>query len=180
MTVNFSNLTVLTIDDNANMRQLIRSVLRGFGVRKIMEASDGTEALQRIHPNPSAVDVIICDWNMAGLDGHGFLKELRGDPEAPWAGIPVIMLTAHNESSVVKKARDAGADGFLLKPVTPRLLLERIHQVVERPKDFVVSAAYAGPERRTRHNGPNNSERRHPAPRHEKIQQGRKVIYIGE
>lgn len=180
MAINLPNLTVLTIDDNANMRQLVRTVLRSFGVRKIMEASDGAEALQRIRPNPSAIDVIICDWNMAGLDGHGFLKELRRDPEAPWAGIPVIMLTAHNESSVVKKARDAGVDGFLLKPVTPRLLLDRIQQVLERPKDFVVSPAYTGPERRTRRNGPNDFERRHPTQRHERIQQGRKIIYIGE
>jgi len=61
------------------------------------------------------------------------------------------MITGHGERQYVERARDAGVTEFLIKPVTPRGLFLRIQEVIERPRPFVKSPAFIGPDRRRRH-----------------------------
>ena len=68
------------------------------------------------------------------------------------------MMTGHSEKSRVYEARDAGVTEFVVKPITAKAILDRIHAVIMRPRDFVKHESYFGPDRRrtntTNYNGP--------------------------
>ncbi len=152
----FELLNILLVDDNHHMRVLLTEILRAIGVRQVLEANDGAEALQimRVHQ----IDIIMTDLAMQPLDGLDFVRKLRNAPESPNPMAPVIMITGHSTQRRVREARDAGVNEFLSKPVTARGVLERIGRVVDSPRPFVRSADYFGPDRRRRadpsYNGP--------------------------
>jgi DNA-binding response OmpR family regulator len=73
---------------------------------------------------------------------------LRRDADSPNPYAPVLMLTAHTEASRVEAARDAGVTGFVKKPISARLLFERITSALTDTRMFVRSADFFGPDRR--------------------------------
>lgn len=152
----FELLKILLVDDNQHMRTLLHEILRAIGVRDVVEASDGAEALQQMRRH--AIDIVITDLAMQPLDGIDLVRLLRNSPDSANPMCPVIMITGHSTQKRVKEARDAGVDEFLAKPVTARGVIERIGQIVEHSRPYVRAADYFGPERRRRHdpnhNGP--------------------------
>lgn len=117
--------TILTADDSASMRQMIRFVLTQGGY-EVVEAVDGADALAKL--SASNIDMLITDLNMPRLDGVGLIKEVRG--RAGYRFTPIIMLST--ESSEEKKAagKAAGATGWITKPFTPEQLLAVIRKVL--------------------------------------------------
>ncbi len=144
----FELLNILLVDDNHHMRMLLGEILRAIGVRHVLEASDGTDALQKIRMQP--VDIVMSDLAMTPLDGIDFVRLVRNSPDSPNPMIPIIMITGHATVRRVAEARDVGVTEFLSKPVTARGVIERITRVVEHPRPFVRSANYFGPDRRRR------------------------------
>jgi len=146
--VKFDLLKVLVVDDNHHMRVLLVEILRALGVRHLIEASDGDEAmtLMRAH----RIDIIITDLAMSPVDGIDFLKLLRNSPDSPNPLCPVLMISGHSTERRVREARDAGVNEFLSKPVTARGVLERIGEIIEHPRPFVRCDTYFGPDRRRR------------------------------
>jgi len=133
------DLDVLVIDDNAHMRRLVETILRAFGIGQIRKANDGTEALAEIkirHP-----DLIISDWEMKPMDGCDFLEEIRRADNEPACFIPVIMLTAHGRPQLIRRAFDAGASQFLVKPLTPANLLHRVDWILADARPFYEEGA---------------------------------------
>jgi two-component system chemotaxis response regulator CheY len=141
-------LTILLVDDNHHMRVLLTEILRAIGVRQVLEANDGAEALQIMRSQQ--VDIIMTDLAMQPLDGLDFVRKLRNSSESPNPMAPVIMITGHSTLRRVSEARDVGVNEFLSKPVTARGVLERIGRVVNSPRAFVRSGDYFGPDRRRR------------------------------
>lgn len=141
-------LKILLVDDNHYMRILLGEILRAIGVRDIFEASDGAEGLQMMRDN--AIDVVMTDLSMQPLDGIDFVRLLRNSPDSPNQMAPVIMITGHSTFARVNEARNAGVSEFLAKPLTARGVIERLHQAVEHPRQFVRSDDYFGPDRRRR------------------------------
>ena len=147
MAKDFSKLRVLVIDDNRHMRALLRAQLYAFGVRGVFEANDGEQGLdilQSEHP-----DLVITDYSMKPMNGAEFATKVRRLP-APFALIPVIMVTGHSERHYVEQARDAGVTEFLCKPITVRDLEARMTEIMERPRSFVQTETFVGPDRRRR------------------------------
>jgi CheY-like chemotaxis protein len=144
----FELLNIQLVDDNHHMRMLLGEILRAIGVRHVLEASDGTDALQKIRMQP--VDIVMSDLAMTPLDGIDFVRLVRNSPDSPNPMIPIIMITGHATVRRVAEARDVGVTEFLSKPVTARGVIERITRVVEHPRPFVRSANYFGPDRRRR------------------------------
>ncbi|MSO93389.1 MAG: response regulator [Rhodospirillales bacterium] len=142
---NIQRLNFLLVDDNKFMRSVVRAVLNSWGCKTIAEASDGEEALKELKSFPA--DIVIADWEMAPMNGIEFARRLRSDPDSPNRFVPVIMLTAHTEAWRVKSAREAGIHEFLVKPVMPKALYERICVLIERPRKFVRAGNYFGPDR---------------------------------
>ena len=120
--------TILVVDDQEFVRTIVRSMLKQLGVISVLEAADGSEALNLI--SGRIADVVICDVQMRPTDGFCFVRQLREDPQT--RNIPVIMLTAHSDSATVEKARGLEIDAFISKPVLPATLAHTITQVLER------------------------------------------------
>ena len=87
---------------------------------------------------------------MQPLDGIDFVRLLRNSPDSPNPMVPVIIVSGHSTAGKVGEARDAGANEFLVKPVTARGVIDRIQRVIENPRAFVRAEDYFGPDRRRR------------------------------
>jgi CheY-like chemotaxis protein len=142
------NLTALIVDDNIHMRRLLRTLVTAYGLKDVHEAPDGESGIKVL--NAVKPDFVLCDYDMRPMNGIAFIKAVRRDCRPPLAWIPIIMITAHAERRRMETARDAGITEALLKPITPRSLYDRIVQIIERPRRFVKTPEFAGPDRRRR------------------------------
>lgn len=141
-----NDIHVLVVDDNKQMRFLLRSLLRAAGVGRISEASDAGHAFETMTMNP--VDLILLDWKMRPIDGLAFTRRVRLAGDSPNPYVTILMLTAHTEVSRVAAARDAGVSGFLKKPISAQLLFDRIGSSLANPRMFVRTVDFFGPDRR--------------------------------
>lgn len=144
----FSDLSFLIVDDNAHMISIIKTLLKGFGIHKVCEATDAADAFEEFRTSP--IDVIILDYAMETLDGIEFARLVRTAKDSPNPHVPIIMLTAHSERSRVTESRDSGITEFMCKPICAKDLYQRIVEVVERPREFVRTKSFFGPDRRRR------------------------------
>lgn len=147
-------LSVLIVDDSKHMRKLVRTIVNSLGIVEVLEAEDGEQAYERLENFPA--DIIIVDWNMVPMDGIEFTRKVRTNDDSPNAYVPIIMLTGHTQMKRVQIARDAGVNEFLAKPVSARKIYQRIHSILEKPRQFIRTPSYFGPDRR-RKNDPEYS-----------------------
>ncbi len=140
------SLNVLLVDDNQHMRAIVAAILKGAGVGNTYEVSDGSEALRVLRERP--IDMAVVDFNMFPLDGVEFTRLVRNAPDSANPFLPIIMMTGHAERHRVCEARDAGVTEFIVKPVTANSVLSRLQAVIYRPRPFVRTDAYSGPDRR--------------------------------
>lgn len=145
----FENCRALIVEDNTHMRVLLREFLIAVGIREISEAANGKAALNVLRERKC--DLILSDMAMAPMDGIEFTRHIRTDSNSPNPFVPIIMITGHTEIERVEAARDAGVTEFLAKPVTPNNLYARLAEIVERPRAFVRTEGYFGPDRRRKH-----------------------------
>ena len=120
-------LDILIVDDNASMRALLTRVLSAAGASDIRTACDGREALEQLAARPARL--ILLDQSMPGMSGLELAQHVRANAEAPGATARIVMLSGHADAAHLAAARAAGADEVLVKPVSPRVLLERIAAV---------------------------------------------------
>jgi two-component system, chemotaxis family, chemotaxis protein CheY len=143
--VDFNRLRFLIIDDNANMRRILRTLLQGFGTREIYEAEDGAAGLEAFtHYMP---DIVLTNWFMPIFDGLELARMIRQPGANANPYVPIIMLTGHSEKKRVLSAHDAGITEFLAKPISAKALYERIVNVVANPHPYVKTKTYFGPDR---------------------------------
>jgi CheY-like chemotaxis protein len=146
MTHDLGQLAVLVVDDNANMRKVVITLLATMGIKLVTEADSATAALLALHEQP--FDVIITDLSMQPMNGIDLVRMVRMGRDSPNPHIPVIMLTGHTELDLVREARDVGIDEFVAKPVSVRGLYERLDAIATHPRPIVRSQRYVGPDRR--------------------------------
>src|SRR6185312_711265 len=146
MSGGFEYLKALIVEDNSHMRSLLRALLNSIGITDIAEAAQGQAAIKALRLRRP--DLVLTDLAMKPMDGLEFTRYVRNDQNSPNPFIPIIMITGHTEKHRVEAARDAGVTEFLAKPITPQSLFTRISEIVERPRAFVRSDNYFGPDRR--------------------------------
>jgi CheY-like chemotaxis protein len=139
-------LSVLVVDDNAFMRKMVRSLLLNIGVKKVYEAADGIAGLEQIRA--VSPDVIVLDWEMPLLDGPELVRIVRSPGVFPTPDIPIIMLTAHGDRSRIVEAVRIGVNEFLCKPVSAKMLADRLTSIFAKPRANVQLGDYYGPEPR--------------------------------
>jgi len=122
------NLKVLVVDDFATMRRIIKNVLKQIGFTKILEADDGTSALEVLKENK--VDLIISDWNMPQMTGLDLLKAVRGEKSTRY--IPFLMVTAEAQKDNVIQAVQAGVSNYLVKPFTADSIKTKLTQILPK------------------------------------------------
>jgi len=121
-------LDVLVVDDNPGARQIILTILRGFGCQSVRTAADGLEALGLIRRR--LPDLVVADWHMAPMSGVELAKRLRRSHNPKVSGVPIILATGDASRRTVEAARAAGIDQFVVKPIVPLKLGERIAWVL--------------------------------------------------
>jgi CheY-like chemotaxis protein len=142
----FRTVSILVTDDNRQMRALVRSMLKAFGFNRIVEADNVEEALDIMRVTP--VDLVLTDLAMKPMDGVEFARLVRTAPDSPNPFVSIIMMTGHSDRVRVGRARDAGVNSFLVKPVSAHAMLTHITKVVNDTRPFVRCPTYFGPDRR--------------------------------
>lgn len=95
-------------------------------------------------------DLLITDLRMPGMSGLDLVHHIRRSRNSLNPYLSILMLTGHAGAAEIEAARDAGVNEFLAKPVSVLALGSRLAEIVERPRRFVRSATYFGPDRRRR------------------------------
>jgi two-component system chemotaxis response regulator CheY len=116
-------MKILLVDDSLTMRRIQKTQLTNLGIKTIIEAENGDDALSKLSNN-MPVDVILLDWNMPIMDGLTFLQKVRAD--ATYKTVRVIMCTSESEKDKVVEALKAGANNYIVKPFTPESLKEKL------------------------------------------------------
>ena len=124
-----SEKKVLLVEDLEENRRVIRLLARRMGVT-LIEAVDGQEGLDKAHAEKP--DVILMDLSLPILDGWTATTRLKADPET--AHIPVIALTAHAMAIDEQRARQAGCDGYVAKPIDLTNFQNYLRHVLEGGK----------------------------------------------
>jgi len=117
--------TILSVDDSASVRQMVQLTLQGAGYQ-VIQASDGAEGLAKAQS--TAVDMIVTDLNMPNMNGLSLIQELRKLPS--YRGVPIVFLTTESDPEAKKKAKDAGATGWITKPFQKDQLLAVVKKVL--------------------------------------------------
>jgi len=148
MSFQFEKLSVLIVEDTVPMKKLVTSVLETLGVGTIFTASDGAEGFEKFcAENP---DILLVDWHMVPMSGIELVEKIRSDPKSPNKTVPIIMMTGYSALPRVSEARDKGTTEFLVKPFSANDLARRIAYVINKPRDFIKTKEYFGPDRRRR------------------------------
>ena len=142
----YGALKVLVIEDEPASRALTVSILDELGVAETREAADGASALRALRS--FSLHVILCDLVMEPMDGLAFVRAVRTDPSSPNPYVPVILVTASADRSAVRRARDAGVNLMLAKPIRPEALRKRLDLVLFEEREFIMNQSYVGPDRR--------------------------------
>ncbi len=116
-------MNILVVDDYQTMVRIIKNLLKQLGFNNIDEASDGTQALEKI--SQKGYGLVISDWNMEPMTGLDLLKTLRGAGNK----VPFIMVTAESKTENVMAAREAGVNNYIVKPFNADTLKTKLTSV---------------------------------------------------
>ena len=120
--------TILIADDECRIRKLVKDFLSKEGITTL-EAENGKEALQILEKNRE-ISLVILDVMMPEMDGFEVCRELRKS-----SSVPVLMLTAKGEENDELQGFDCGADDYVSKPFSPRILVARVLALLKRQEE---------------------------------------------
>ncbi|MCH2547644.1 MAG: response regulator [Alphaproteobacteria bacterium] len=165
-----ARIGVLLVDNDSKILDLLTNVLTRLGFEEIFTAHDGFEGLQILEEKD--IDLVITDWELKPVtelsaddvepnevittdwqqdppkDGASFVRYLRCAPSSPNRYIPIIMLTGSTLVDNIEYARDSGVSEILKKPITAKVLCDRVISCIESPRSHITAPSYKGPDRR--------------------------------
>jgi two-component system, OmpR family, alkaline phosphatase synthesis response regulator PhoP len=122
-----ANETILVVEDEEDIRELLKYNLEKEGYQ-VFGAGTGEEALRAVRDRRP--DLILLDLMLPGIDGLEVCRRVRG--EAQTQPLPIIMLTAKGEEADIVTGLELGADDYIVKPFSPRVLLARLRAALRR------------------------------------------------
>ena len=143
-----SGLTALVLDENHFERGISLDQLRTMGFGRVIGAPNTFEAWDALRK--TVLNIIILEWLDDGHDGFDFVRRIRNTEDLANRAANIFILTARGYLADVERARQAGADGYLRKPISALALQQRLRNVIVRPQPFIVTTSYVGPCRRRR------------------------------
>ena len=146
--LNLSRTTILVVDDSQQAMEILSQILLGFCIEKTIKCISVDEATAAL--THEKIDLVIVDDRMAEKDGFDLIAWVRREPKALNYTAPVMLATGNPTRSATLRARDAGANHVIAKPLTPAVLLTRMHFIARHNRDFITSDNYRGPDRRVR------------------------------
>lgn len=129
-TVKPALISVLVVDDDDMVRNIIVQQLKAIGFQKFLEASNGSEAIKHILDPLTRIDLIICDWEMPKTDGITLLRAVRASRYH--AQTPFIMVTSQQSQERVKisQAKKNEVNAYIVKPFRAETLRAKVYQVL--------------------------------------------------
>ena len=118
---------ILVIDDSETIRQQVKQALAATGY-EIIEAVDGIDGLEKLRA-VTDVDMALCDVNMPRMNGLDMIAEVQRSGSK----IPILMLTTEGQPSLIRRARESGAKGWIVKPFKPDLLVAAVTKLIDPP-----------------------------------------------
>jgi len=133
--------TVLTIDDDTAITELLAMLLRthGYEVKTANNGEEGVKAIKKLKPH-----IVILDLMMPGMDGWQVCKNVR-----EFSNVPIVILSALDDPAMIASALDAGADDYLVKPVSSSILVAHLNRLIRRTGTLEVSSGSAAQSSRT-------------------------------
>ena len=119
--------TILLVEDDESAQYIYATVLRHHG-HAVLVARTGDGGLELLAEHP--VDAVVLDIGLPGADGFEFLRRIRAEPAT--AKLPVLVATVHAFAADEERAREAGCDLFLKKPLEPARLLRALEEALEQ------------------------------------------------
>jgi two-component system, chemotaxis family, chemotaxis protein CheY len=156
---------VLIIEDFSFIADLLASSLNELGVGEVILANNLAAGKDKIlnHnavPSPRNIDVVILDWLMPDGKGSELLKWARGHKSDTIRYLPMIVCSAYASTELVVESRDCGANEVLVKPVSAEKMSKRILSVIDRPRAYIKTPEFFGPDRRRKIDKFTGEERR--------------------
>jgi len=121
------NQTVLVVDDSPTVLKFVTYSLKDSGL-KVVTASDGMDAVEKVSLLPGAVDLVITDLNMPNMDGYEFITTLRENEQ--YSATPIIILSSEEDEEDVARGHAAGADAYIMKPFKSSSLLKEVQRLL--------------------------------------------------
>lgn len=164
----FDRVNVLLAEDSLFIRSLLVNSLKVLGVGNVFAVEHGGDAIhfmQRVKNEPMRVgvqqiDIVMTNWDMSPVDGMMLLRWIRRHKDSPDRFVPVVMVTGYTEPERVLQAREMGVTEMLAKPFNIKAIGEKLISIIERPRQFVHTKSYFGPDRRRQKLGHDGPERR--------------------
>ncbi len=122
-----TSIRILIVDDFATMRRILKNILKQLGFKNILEADDGTTALEVLEKQE--IDLIISDWNMPKMTGLELLKRVRVSEKYKRA--PFLMVTAEAQKQNVIEAVQAGVSNYVVKPFTAEAISDKLEKILK-------------------------------------------------
>ena len=119
---------IIVVDDSATMRQQVKQALTPAGF-DIVEAVDGQDGLNKVQAD-AAIDIMILDVNMPRMNGIE-LAEALSKAGRVQQGLNIVMLTTEGHADLIKRAKAAGAKGWIVKPFKPEMLLAAVQKMAK-------------------------------------------------
>jgi two-component system chemotaxis response regulator CheY len=128
--INIDRIQILIVDDDNEVRNVIKNYLIHFGFNSFLEAKDGSEAYRYILDMRQRIDLIISDWEMPKTDGLTLLKAVRCHKQR--SETPFIMVTSQQSQERMKitNAKLAEVNGYIVKPFRAEVLKEKVWMVL--------------------------------------------------
>jgi len=145
-TLQLKGTSILVADASKHIQNVVKGILRQFGCADPVAVSDGSAALSAYRER--LFDAVICESLLPELSGFDFVRAVRRLDDPVTAFNPIILLTSHTQKENIFTARDAGTTAVLAKPISPKLLFERLMWVSNDGRSFVRTPNYIGPDRR--------------------------------
>ena len=130
------NTTVLIVDDDSDLRKLLRFALASSR-RVIHEAATAEEGLRLALD--TLPDVLLLDIGLPGLDGFALCRAIDGDPTL-W-NMKTVIITGHDAAEDISQAERFGIDAYLIKPFSPRTVVELVERLEPQPHKMMVIPA---------------------------------------
>ena len=144
--VNLSRASILLLDDTLGL-EILNQIFYGFGARTLYRSRTATEAQEVIAV--TSLDLIVTEAAFDGQDGYGLVRAVRAGAYGDTNRFtPIIVLSAHTDSSKVASARDCGANFFVAKPISPQIIMDRLLWVSREKRQYLEADHYVGPDRR--------------------------------
>lgn len=143
---NFEKMRILHVDANRFMHDITVTILNAMHISEIRYAATPEEARTLINEFPP--DLLMTELLLEPEDGFSFINGLRRNRNNDISFLPILAISSLNTMESVIRARDAGVSEFLAKPVSVKLLHDRLVWMIEKPRPFIKADGFVGPDRR--------------------------------